>query len=74
MSSVKPEWLVRLENERNELSARMHNLHDFVFRSAFFGELLSDDRILLRQQYLAMEQYRTILDMRLQRAVDITKP
>lgn len=55
----------RLIQERDELSGRLGRLNAFIFRDPEFGTLPAEERTLLRQQYMAMEQYRTILDFRL---------
>ncbi len=66
-----PDWLIRLGQERDELSAKMGKLNEYIFRNPAFDALLVEDRMLLRQQYLAMEQYRTILDIRLRNAIRV---
>lgn len=55
----------RLIQERGELSARLGRLNAFIFCSPAFDMLPAEERTLLRQQYMAMGQYRTILDFRL---------
>lgn len=55
----------RLIQERGALSGRLGRLNAFIFRSPEFDTLPAEERTLLRQQYMAMEQYRTTLDFRL---------
>lgn len=59
------ESLNRLAKERDEHSAKLGKLHEFIFTNTAFDDLNDARQTLLRQQYYAMEQYRTILDMRL---------
>lgn len=64
------DWKDRLVDERRDLDERMTKLHLFIHKNPAFYQLLADDRDLMRQQYLAMRQYGTILDMRITRAFD----
>lgn len=58
-------WLDRLIEERDKHSAKLGKLHEFIFRTPAFYELNEARQTLLRQQYYAMDQYRTIMDMRI---------
>jgi hypothetical protein len=58
-------WKDRVQVERDELSARMQKLQEFLFRNAAFHKLPETQKALMHEQYLTMERYRTLLDMRL---------
>jgi hypothetical protein len=55
---------VRVSNERIELSNKMKKLDEFR-RTESFSNLSEDHQRLLNKQFLAMKEYRTILDERI---------
>lgn len=60
------DWKDRLVEERQELNERLHKLHAFL-RSDESASLDSEDRMLLGFQGMMMENYLSVLDVRLQR-------
>ena len=59
----RPEWVERLEKERDELSARMHLLDKFLMEH---DESEIDHPDLLHAQLWAMMSYSNILERRLE--------
>jgi hypothetical protein len=66
MNGDPPDWLVRLMHEREELNSKLHKLHGFL--ASREGQSLDEtDRMLLGFQGMMMENYLSVLDVRLQR-------
>jgi hypothetical protein len=56
--------LDRIAEERDHLSIKLRNLNNFIFREVAFDSLPPIQQNLLHQQYILMDNYRTILDLR----------
>lgn len=63
----KPDHVLRMEAELDELNERVGKLDTFVAGNQFFLSLAPTDQDLLRAQGAAMKAYGTILTARLAR-------
>ncbi len=63
--SEKMGFLVRVKNEERELSNRIHSLRCFSV-SLEFMDLMEVERAMLLDQCRAMEQYRGLLQKRIE--------
>jgi hypothetical protein len=67
MDTELPGWQIRLLEEREALNNKLHKLHAFLATPAS-QDLSSEDRMLLGFQGMMMENYLSVLDVRIQRA------
>ena len=61
-----PDWVLRLYAEREELNTKLHKLHAFLASEASVN-IDDTERMLLGFQGMMMENYLSVLDVRLQR-------
>jgi hypothetical protein len=60
-------YIERITSENKELIEKVYKLGVFM-KTSTFAELDLEDRLLLGDQYVAMEKYSSILDARMMRA------
>lgn len=66
MNGDPPDWVLRLMSEREDLNSKLHKLYAYLASES--GKFLDDtDRMLLGFQGMMMENYLSVLDVRLQR-------
>jgi len=59
-------YIDRLKEEKNELSKKLSKLNDFIENNPKFNELSNINRILLVNQFNAMQLYDYALDSRIE--------
>lgn len=62
----KPDWLLRVEDEQQQLADRLSRLEQFV-SSKLFANLSTEEQSELWEQLFAMRRYNRVLLRRLKR-------
>lgn len=65
----RPEWVGRLAEEREDVRHKLNKLHAFL-ASPESADLDDTDRMLLGFQGMMMENYFSVLDVRLNRCME----
>lgn len=65
MPIIESTWLTRLQDERDDLAARLKKLHDFMLKPEYLRLPIVQQR-LMADQYVNMEALLDTLNMRLE--------